>query len=524
MAVSLDDRGRTALSSLVNDPESLITVAPGATRERRSSHAALTGAELAPLPVCTREDVERALEKARAAQPAWEELGIAARRRILLRFHDLVWQRQDALLDLIQYENGKARAHAFEELADVAMTARYYAATAASHLKERRVAGAVPLLTRTRVRYPARGVVAVIAPWNYPFTLVVSDAVAALAAGNAVLIKPDGNTRYTALAGVALLREAGVPAEIVQVVTGSGAELAPSLIGGSDYAMFTGSTEAGRSVAAVAGENLVPVSAELGGKNPLIVCDDANLARAVPGAVKACFSNAGQLCISIERIYVHEKIWDRFVPAFTKAAKRLRVGANYDWNEGMGPLLSEERLKEVSADVNEAVAAGAQVLAGGRALAEVSPTAYAPTVLTDIPDGVRLAREETFGPVVSLYRVADDDEAVARANDSRYGLNASVWTSSASRGREIAARLRCGTVNVNEGYAAAWASTAAPMGGMGDSGLGRRHGAEGIVKYTQPQTVAVQRLQSIQAPKALGEKAWARVLRTYLRARRALDR
>lgn len=524
MAVSLDDRGRTALSSMVPDPEALITVVAGAERERRGSFAALTGAEMPDLPVCTADDVRAALAAAREAQRPWEEAGIESRRRVLLRFHDLVWQHQDALLDLIQYENGKARSHAFEELADVAMTSRYYAATAKKHLRERRVAGVIPVLTSTRVRHPARGVVAVIAPWNYPLTLVVSDAVAAIAAGNAVVIKPDRHTPYTALAGVALLREAGVPDAVVQVVTGSGSALAPSLIGGSDYAMFTGSTEAGKSVASLAGENLVPVSAELGGKNPMIVCEDANLARAVPGAVKACFSNAGQLCISIERIYVHEAIWDRFVPAFAKAAGRLRVGAGYDWNDGMGPLLDADRLKEVAADVDEAVAAGARVLAGGRALAEVSPSAYAPTVLTDVPDGVRLAREETFGPVVSLYRVADDDEAVARANDSRYGLNASVWTGSASRGRDIAARLRCGTVNVNEGFAAAWASTDAPMGGMGDSGLGRRHGAEGIVKYTQPQTVSVQRGMSIQAPRAVGEKAWARFLRTYLRARRALDR
>ena len=524
MAISLDDRGRTALASLVPDPDSLVAVAPGEARPRRDSAAALTGAAMPSLPVCEPADVEHALVRAREAQPAWEGAGIETRRRTLLRFHDLVWAMHDPMLDLIQYENGKARAHAFEELADVAMTARYYAATAKKHLKERRAAGAVPVLTSTRVRHPARGVVAVIAPWNYPLTLVVSDAVAALAAGNAVIIKPDNHTPYTALAGVALLREAGVPAEIVQVVLGSGATLAPSLVGGADYAMFTGSTEAGRSVAGLAGQALVPVSAELGGKNPMIVCEDASLARTVPGAIKACFSNAGQLCISIERIYVHERIWDRFVPAFADAAKKLRVGASFDWNLGMGPLVDAERLAEVSRDVNEAVAAGARVLAGGRALAEVSPTAYAPTVLTDVPDGVRLAREETFGPVVSLYRVADDDEAVALANDSHYGLNASVWTGSAARGREIAARLRCGTVNVNEGYAASWASTDAPMGGMGASGLGRRHGAEGIVKYTQPQTVSVQRLQSIQAPRVLSERGWARLLRTYLRARRTLDR
>nr|NLD40979.1 succinate-semialdehyde dehydrogenase (NADP(+)) [Actinomycetales bacterium] len=519
-AIDLEKRYRAAVAALVPHPH--VTLAPGAQRSTHGAVSPLTGLPGVELPVCTPDDAAHALATARTAQRAWEWAGIGFRTQVLTRVHDLVWRYQNSLLDLIQYENGKARSDAFEEVADVAMTAHHYARTAASALRDRRHPGAIPVLTQTTERRIPKGVVAVIAPWNYPFTLVASDALAALAAGNTVVLKPDRNTPMTALAVAEILWEAGVPRDAFQVVTGSGSELGGTLISGSDYLMFTGSTATGRVVGAEAGEALIGYSAELGGKNPLVVCDDANLARTVRGAVKACFSNSGQLCISIERIYVHDGIWDRFVPAFAAAVSALTVGATLDWDADMGPLASASQLQTVQSHVRDAVEKGTRVLAGGHALPDVSATAFAPTVLRDVPESATLYAEETFGPVVSLYRVSSDEEAVERANDTEYGLNASVWTRNTVRGRRIAEQIRCGTVNVNDGYAAAWASTSAPMGGMGISGLGRRHGVEGITKYTESQTIAVQRLLGIAAPPGISEHGWARVMRGYLTARRRL--
>ena len=427
-----------------------------------------------------------------------------------------------ALLDLVQWESGKARADAFEEVADVAMTARYYANTAARHLADRRRRGLIPALTRTVEHRQPKGVVGVIAPWNYPLTLAASDALAALAAGNAVILKPDSQTPHTALAVRSLLVRAGLDHRLFQVVTGKGAELGPPLVEACDCLMFTGSSATGAQVASQAGARLVAASAELGGKNPLIVCQDANLGRAVPGALKACFSNSGQLCVSVERVYVHERVWDRFVPAFARAAGKLRVARTMDWEADMGPLIDPGHLAKVDAHVRDALGKGARLLAGGHAVAQAGPAGYAPTILAGVTEDMDVFAEETFGPVVAVYPVSGEDEAVRLANATAYGLNASVWTRDARRGVRIAKRIRAGTVNVNEGYAAAWASLGAPMGGMKASGLGRRHGAEGIRKYTEAQTIAVQRLVNLQAPRGMGQEAWARALVSYLEVLRRL--
>jgi succinate-semialdehyde dehydrogenase/glutarate-semialdehyde dehydrogenase len=256
----------------------------------------------------------------------------------------------------------------------------------------------------------------------------------------------------------------------------------------------------------------VGYSLELGGKNSMYVAEDADLGRAVEGAVRACFSSSGQLCISIERMYVQDGIYARFVPRFVAAVQAMQVGAGYDFGYDMGSLTSPEQLAAVTAHVQDAVAHGAQVLAGGRARPDLGPLFFEPTVLTDVTAAARCFAEETFGPLVSIYRFAELDEAVARANATSYGLNASVWTRSARRGHEVAARLHSGTVNINEGYGAAWGSVDAPMGGMGDSGLGRRHGAEGLLKYTEAQTVARQRLMNIAPPGNVSHDAFAKVM------------
>jgi succinate-semialdehyde dehydrogenase/glutarate-semialdehyde dehydrogenase len=476
-----------------------------------------TGKPLGNVPRCGPDDVRAAIERARAAQELWAQTSFAERRRIFLRYHDIVLARQDELLDLLQIESGKARRHAFEEVLDVAITSRYYANTAERHLKPRRRRGALPLLTEAWEYHHPLGVVGIIAPWNYPFTLSISDALPALAAGNAVVLKPDGQTPFIALMAVELLEEAGLPRGLMQVVTGSGSELGPHLIEGSDFIMFTGSTKTGRTVAAQAGEQLMGASMELGGKNAMVVLADANIGRAAEGAERALFSNAGQLCISIERLFVHESVADEFTARLVERVRGMKLGTSLDYGVGMGSLSSQSQLDTVVAHVDDAVAKGATVLAGGRARPDVGPYFYEPTLLGSVSDGMTLFRDETFGPVVAVSRFSDEDEVIARANDSDYGLNFSLWTRDTRRGLEIGSRLKAGTVNVNEGYIAAWASVDAPMGGMKASGLGRRHGSDGITKYTEAQTVAVQKLMPIAPPPGMPHGVWARVMTWSLR-------
>jgi len=261
---------------------------------------------------------------------------------------------------------------------------------------------------------------------------------------------------------------------------------------------------------------------ELGGKNAMIVLEDANLGRAAEGAERALFSNAGQLCISVERLLVHEAVADDFTRLLEKRIRSMRLGARLGYDDDMGSLISREQLETVREHVDDAVAKGATVLAGGRARPDVGPYFHEPTLLADVRDGMTLFADETFGPVVALSRFSTEDEAVQRANASRFGLNFSVWTRDLDRGRRLATRLQAGTVNVNEGFIAAWGSVDAPMGGMKDSGLGRRHGAEGIRKYTESQTVAVQRLMPIAPPPMVGQRLWARLTSLGLRLLRRM--
>ena len=481
-----------------------------------------SGELLATVPRCTGADVEAAVKRARKAQTAWRESGWGEREAILLRFHDLLLERREELLDLLQLEGGKARRHAFEEVLDVAMVSRYYARSAQRHLCPQRRRGAFPVLTSTREYHHPVGVVGIISPWNYPLTLSISDGIPALAAGNAVVIKADTQTPFSALWGAALLEEAGLPQGLVQVITGSGSELGPELIERVDYVMFTGSTEVGRKVASQASERLIPSSMELGGKNAMIVLEDAPLKRALEGAERALFSNAGQLCISVERLLVHESIADEFIGELVKRAKAMRLGASLGYDDDMGSLISKDQLDTVREHVEDAVGKGAAVLAGGNARPDVGPYFHEPTLLGDVRDGMSLFADETFGPVVAVSRFSSEDEAVERANASQYGLNFSVWTGDAERGRRLATRLQAGTVNVNEGFIAAWGSVDAPMGGMKDSGLGRRHGAEGILKYTDTQSVAVQHVMSIAPPALVGQRLWAKLISVGLRVLRRI--
>ena len=261
---------------------------------------------------------------------------------------------------------------------------------------------------------------------------------------------------------------------------------------------------------------MIGFSAELGGKNPMIVLDDAPVERTIEGALNAIFSNAGQLCMAIERLYVHEGIYQEFVPKFVEAVGKLRLGTALDFNYEVGSLISQNQLSKVMGHVEDAKSKGAQVLVGGEHRPDIGPLVFEPTVLDNVDSTMELCRSETFGPVVALYRFSSDEEALALANDTRYGLNASVWGST-KRATSLAERIEAGSVNVNEGFAASWASTDAPMGGFKESGMGRRHGREGIIKYTNVQTMATQRLLNIGPPGGMSAEAFSATMTKGLR-------
>lgn len=476
-----------------------------------------TGGVLACIPAAGEQDVEIAVARARGAQPAWSGLSLAARGRVLLRFHDLLLERQDEVLDLIQWETGKARRHAFEEILDTAVVARHYARHAGAALRPRRRRGALPLLTRTREIRRPRGVVGFISPWNFPLTLGITDALAAIMAGNTGVLRPDPQASITALWALALLREAGLPPDVLQLVTGEGTVLGPALAQRVDYLMFTGSTRVGRLLGQQTGGRLIGCSLELGGKNPMLVLADAGLGRAVEGAVRGSFCGAGQVCVSIERIYVHESVFPEFLARFAERTRALKLGAALDYSMDVGSLTTARQLETVQAHVADALEKGATLVAGGTPRPDLGPLFYEPTILTNVRPGMLPYAEETFGPVVSVYPFAREQEAVEQANATRYGLSASIWSRDTRRATRLARGIHAGSVNVNEAYAATWGSVDSPIGGFKDSGLHPRHGAEGILKYTEAQTVATQRLIPIAPFGPIDARMYARWMTRLLK-------
>jgi succinate-semialdehyde dehydrogenase/glutarate-semialdehyde dehydrogenase len=498
-----------------------LVASSGRTAEVRSP---LDDAPLAHVPQSTPEDVTEAFARARRAQLAWSRTPLDQRAGALLRLHDLILDRQDEIIELIVLESGKARKHAFDEPMHVALTARYYARTAERHLGTERRLGVVPGLTRVEVNRLPKGVVGIISPWNYPFTMALCDGLPALLAGNAVVAKPDAQTMLSALLAAELLEQAGFPADLWQVVAGPGAEIGGAIVDRADYVCFTGSTATGRIIARGCADRLIGCSLELGGKNPLLVLRDADLEKAAEGAVRASYSNSGQLCVSTERIFVADQVYDRFVERFVARTQALALGATLDWGNDMGPLISQQQLDRVTAHVDDAVAKGARVLTGGRARPDLGPYFFEPTVLEGVTPEMSCFGTETFGPVVSLYRFQDEADAVARANEGQYGLNASIYSRDGGRARMLARHIRCGTVNVNEAFAATFGSLDAPMGGMRESGMGRRQGGEGILRYTETQSVATQRLIRFTPQLGMSDKTYAKVMSANLRLMRKLGR
>ncbi|TFD80137.1 aldehyde dehydrogenase family protein [Cryobacterium sp. Sr8] len=452
--------------------------------------APFSGEVLHRLPVSTHDDVSEAYSSARLAQLAWARVGFARRRAILLRAHDLVLKRRELLLDAVQTETGKTRGQAFEEVFQAASITRYNALSARTVLRGGRRRAAIPLVVGTRVQFRPKGVVGVITPWNFPLSLAAMDVVPALAAGCAVVQKADSQGALSILALRRAFIDAGVPAALWAVVTGDGAEIGGAVTNQADYICFTGSTATGRSVAVQAAENLIGVSLELGGNNPLIVLDDVDPAKAAADAAYACFSSMGQLCVSIERIYVERGVAADFLREFVVRTESLILGAGFDYTADVGSLTSQAQLERVTAHVQDALAKGATLEAGGRARPDIGPLFFEPTVLSGVTPDMHCYANETFGPVVAVSVVDSEQEAILVANDSEFGLNASVFSGSTGRGLRVASAMEAGSVNVNEGYRGSFSSVDAPMGGVKHSGLGRRNGPEGLLRFVDATTVS----------------------------------
>jgi len=452
--------------------------------------APFTGEVLHDLPLSTVQDVTDAATAARAAQHAWRAAGFAYRRTVLLRAHDILLERKELLLDALQSETGKTRGQAFEEVFSAAGVTRYYAVSARSVLKTRRRRAGIPLVMRTSVSYQPKGLVGIITPWNYPLSLSIMDVIPALAAGNAIIQKADNQGALSILVSRRAFIDAGVPAALWAVVAGPGEEVGNAVVDACDYVCFTGSTATGTRVGERAAGRLIGASLELGGNNPLIVLADVNARRAAANAVYSCFSSLGQLCVSIERIYVVRSVAEEFTREFVARVAALRQGSAFDFSTDVGSLTSLDQLRRVTAHVDDAVNLGARVLTGGKARPDLGPMFFEPTVLADVTPLMLCFANETFGPVVAIHVVETADEAIAAANATDYGLNASIFSGSRRNTRRLADNIIAGSVNINEGYRGSFSSIDAPMGGMKQSGLGRRNGPEGILRFVESRTVS----------------------------------
>jgi acyl-CoA reductase-like NAD-dependent aldehyde dehydrogenase len=438
----------------------------------------------------------------RLFQPEWEGLGPRGRKTWLLKFQDWVLDNAEHLTDVVQSETGKVRADASIEAPMTAGLLEYWAGNAEAFLADRhpRPHNVLMMTKRLTTAYRPYPVVGLIIPWNFPFANAALDGIAALAAGAALLLKPSEVTPLSAVEFARGWSEIGAP-PVLALTTGY-AETGAAVIANSDYVHFTGSTATGRKVAVACAERLIPYSLELGGKDPAVVLADADLERAANGIAWGGLTNSGQVCVSIERVYVEAPVYDEFIAKLTDKVSRLRQGQDDDkYRFDIGAMATAAQRDIVTRHVDEAVAAGARVTTGGKPLGV--GTFFEPTVLADADHSMSCMREETFGPTLPVVKVADEDEAIRLANDSRYGLSATVWTSDAARGERVARRIEAGAVNINDAMANGF-QFGLPMPGWKDSGIGARNGgAEGILKYCRAQAITTPRI-----PTQANEPLW----------------
>jgi acyl-CoA reductase-like NAD-dependent aldehyde dehydrogenase len=474
---------------LVDSPLIMATDVQIAARKVVSINPA-SGEVLREFDCATEREVRAGVARARFAQPAWESVGVHRRIAVLREFQTRLHERKTEVARVITSEAGKPLGEALlTEVLVVLDAARFCIDNAHSFLRQEPVPhGNLAMKTKVgRILREPYGVVGIISPWNYPFSIPATETLGAIVTGNAVVLKPSEFTSLVALELASLLYQAGVPQDVLQVVVGDGSTGSAVVNAQIDKLVFTGSVATGKRIAQAAAARLLPVVLELGGKDPMVVLDDANVEVASSGAVWGAFMNAGQACLSVERCYVHHSLYERFVEACVRKTRQLRVGNGLDPETDLGPMIHQRQLSIVEAQVEDAVASGARVLVGGTRLEALGSNFYAPTVLVDVTHNMRIMREETFGPVLPIMLFHDDDEAVRLANDSDYGLGASVWTRNRARGEAVASRIQAGTVMVND-CVSCFGISEALHGGVKASGLGRTHGHFGLeemvrVKY-----------------------------------------
>ncbi len=465
---------------------------PGARRRLEISNPA-TLERVGEVEVMNAEDVRGALERARKAQPAWAALTVRERARFVQRALAILVERQDRVVEIVVRESGKPASEA--RMIDVfaacdAMT--YWSKHAPRILapERKRLHGMLRFMKKLEIVHRPLGVVGVISPWNAPVILSLNPTVQALLAGNTVLLKPSEVTPFSGQIVGDLFKAAGLPEGVLTLLTGDGETGAALVASGVDKISFTGSVATGRRVAVACAERLIPCTLELGGKDPMIVCADADLDAAAGGAVAGGFLNSGQYCCGTERVYVVDEVADVFTQ---KVVERVRALRQSDSGElDVGAMFWPRQLEIVERHVDEARARGARVLVGGRRNPALKGLFFEPTVMSEVNADSALMREETFGPVLPIARVRDVDEAIARANDTTFGLGASVWTRDLRRGREIATRIDAGSVCIND-MTMTYGAIEAPFGGRKESGVGQVNGVHGPRGYAYAQPILTDR-------------------------------
>jgi acyl-CoA reductase-like NAD-dependent aldehyde dehydrogenase len=453
-------------------------------------HNPATGAVAGQVQWTDAADVATIAAQLRVTQREWEQRGPDGRAKVLARFAVWLSDHRGEIEELLIKETGKSAVDAAQEVPLLIMILSYYIKTMAKALEPEKRPAALPFMAikKVTVHYRPRPVVGIIAPWNYPVANALMDGIGALAAGCSVLLKPSERTPLTAEVLRRGWLESGAP-DVFAVVQGARA-VSEAVIDNADYVQFTGSCATGSKVMERAARRLTPVSLELGGKDPMLVLDDADVDLAAHAAVWGAMFNAGQTCVSVERVYVHEQVYDQFVDAVVRDVQALQVGAGEGNN--FGAMIDEQQLAVTERHVREAVAAGARALTGGRRT-ETSGSFYPPTVLVDVNHSMACMTEETFGPTLPIMKVDSVSEAVRLANDSEYGLSASVFSKDFDRAKDVALQLDCGAVNINDVITNLMCTTA-PMGGWKTSGIGARFGgADGLRKFCRVETVVTPR-------------------------------
>jgi acyl-CoA reductase-like NAD-dependent aldehyde dehydrogenase len=441
------------------------------------------------------EDVAAAIAIARKAQAGWAATPIRERAKVAERAVQLVLERQDEIMDTVVRETGKARADAMSmEIFSVVDSLCYYAKHAESFLKprKRRVHGILGIAKQLRILYKPLGVVGLITPWNGPFVLVMNQAVQAVLAGNAVVAKGSEVTPYSAKLAQTILEDAGLPPGVLQVLLGDGETGNAIVRGGVDKVSFTGSVATGRKVAEACAGQLIPCTLELGGNDAMIVCADADLDRAADGAWLGSCMNTGHYCCGTERIYVVDAVYDEFLRLVLEKGKHVKQGAEHGFAEDVGAVFWDRQMTIIEAHVEDARSKGATIHMGGRRNPNLSGLYYEPTVITEVGKHMEIMCFETFGPILCIQRVADEDEALRLANDSEFGLNGNVWTKDKEKGYRLAAAMDTGSCSVND-MALSYGIPAAPFGGRKSSGVGQVNGKKGMRGYTHEMPIVIDR-------------------------------